>query len=281
MTRQTNNSRKVNDLSFIKNYLYDSKKTLLSSKTVFRIANVLICLSHGVSSLTDIANACNVNKSTMHRLLAALCEAQIVMQNPRDQKYNMGPLISELTSNPSITHQSLIVCAANEMDSLANYTGETIGLNALIGLQQISLYEIPSIHGFRVVLKRKVTSDFHAGSTSRVLLSQLSKIDLKLVIANLEFEPLTENTITYKDQWLAHLKQTKEQGYGISYGERLIGAMTISAPIKNYLFPIALDVVGPEARVKPRVNEFIAELLACAMRIQENIKRMQKMKSYL
>jgi DNA-binding IclR family transcriptional regulator len=279
MTRQTTDGRKMNDYSAIKDYLYDSKKSLPSSRTVFRIANVLTCLSHGINSLTDIANACNVNKSTMHRLLAALCEAHVAMQNPADQQYNLGPLISELTSDLSMTHQSLIVCAANEMDSLANYTGETIGLNALIGLQQISLYEIPSIQGFRVVLKRKYTDNMHAGATSRVLLSQLNKKDLKLVIANLDFKPLTENTITYKDQWLAHLKQAKEEGYSISYGERLIGAMTISAPIKNYLFPVALDVVGPEARVKPRVNEFIAELLACAGRIQENIKRMQKMKS--
>jgi DNA-binding IclR family transcriptional regulator len=260
-------------------FLLDSSNNLFYSKSVFRIANILLCLSHGIDTLTDIANACHVHKSTMHRLLSALCQAKITVQNPENQHYSLGPLISELASNPSVTHQNLIVCAANEMESLANYTGETIGLNALISLLQISLYEIPSIHGFRVVLKAKVTESLHAGATSRVLLSQLNKKDLKLVIANLDFKPLTENTITYKEQWLAHLKLAKERGYDISYGERLIGAMTISAPIKNYLFPVVLDIAGPEARVKPRINEFIAELIACTRRIQENIKRIQKMKS--
>jgi DNA-binding IclR family transcriptional regulator len=269
----------MNENSNIQNYLRHSKNKVSSSKYVFRITNVLICLSRGINSLTDIANACKVDKSTMYRILSALCEAQIAMQDPTDQQYRLGPLVSEIAANPSLTHQSLIVCAGNEMASLASYTGETVGLNGLIGLQEISLYEIPSIHAFRVIQTRKVEHNLHTGATARVLLSQLNKKDLNLVIKNLDFKPVTENTITYKDQWLAHMKMTKERGYGVSYGERLVGAMTISAPIKNYFFPVALDVVGPEARIKPRVNEFTAKLLASTERIQENIKQIRNTKS--
>ena len=268
----------MNENSRIQNYLRHPQKKVSSSKLVFRITNILICLSRGINSLTDIAKACNVDKSTMYRILCALCEAQIAMQDPRDQQYHLGPLISEITANPSLTHQSLIVCASNEMASLANYTGETIGLNSLIGLQEISLYEIPSIHAFRVVQTKKVEHNLHAGATARVLLSQLNKKDLNLVIKNLDFKPITENTITYKDQWLAYMKMMKERGFGISYGERLVGAMTISVPVRNYFFPVALDIAGPEARMKPRTNEFTSALIECAHRIEENIKQISKTK---
>lgn len=266
----------INENSNIQNYLRYSKNKVSSSKLIFRITNILICLSRGINSLTDIANACNVDKSTMYRILSVLCEAQITIQDPTDQQYHLGPFISEIAANPSLTHQSLILCASNEMASLATYTSETIGLNGLIGLQQISLYEIPSIHAFKVVQTRKVEHTLHAGATARVLLSQLNKKDLNLVIKNMDFKPITENTITYKDQWLAHMKMTKERGYSISYGERLIGAMTISAPIRNYFFPVALDIAGPEARLKPMTNEFINALIECTHRIEENIKRISK-----
>jgi IclR family KDG regulon transcriptional repressor len=268
----------MNDISDINKYLLDYEEKFFFSKSVFRITNILICLSHGISSLTNIANACNVHKSTTHRLLGALCKAKVVMQDPVSQQYSLGPLISEMAANPKVTHQGLIVCAANEMRALANYSGETIGLAGLIGLQQLSLFEVPSIYDFRIVVQKMFTDNLHAGATSRVLLSQINKKELTLVTANMDFKPVTDNTITYREQWFALLNLAREQGYAVSYGERILGAMSISFPIKNYLFPVALDMVGPEARIKPRLNEFLAELKICATNIEKNIKRMIEMK---
>jgi IclR family acetate operon transcriptional repressor len=172
-------------------------KTALS-KSVFRTATVLNCLSNGIGSVTEIAEICGLPKSTIHRILGELCEVQLTMQDPSSNQYYLGPLISEMAAKPIVTHESLIICAANEMSKLAGYTGETVGLAGLIGLKQISLHEIPSIHDFKIVVQKKVTEHMHAGATSRVLLAQITAKDLKLVLANMDFKALTETTITYK-----------------------------------------------------------------------------------
>jgi DNA-binding IclR family transcriptional regulator len=269
---------RLNEDPDIQNLLFDIGKKFSSSKAIFRIANILICLSHGIGAVTDIANLCKVNKSTIHRLLKALCEAGITGQDPVSHEYYLGPLISKLASNPHITHENLIICAVDELRHLAAYTGETVGLAGLIGFQQVSLYEIPSTQDFRIVVNQRFPENMHAGATAKVLLSQLGSKELKIVVSNMDFKPMTDRTVTYKDLWLAQLRQAKEQGYSVSYGERILGAMCVSFPIKNYIFPVAIDMVGPEARVKPKLNDFVNELTASSERIQQNLTRISRIK---
>jgi DNA-binding IclR family transcriptional regulator len=52
--------------------------------------------------------------------------------------------------------------------------------------------------------------------------------------------------------------------------------MCISVPIKIYTFPVAIDIAGPEARMKPKMNEFITQLKAAAYQIEQNLARMLK-----
>jgi hypothetical protein len=54
--------------------------------------------------------------------------------------------------------------------------------------------------------------------------------------------------------------------------------MCITSPIKNYVFLVAVDMVGPEARVKPKLNDFINELKMSAERIQQNLTRIPRIK---
>ena len=66
---------------------------------------------------------------------------------------------------------------------------------------------------------------------------------------------------------LEELKKVRKQGYAISYGERIIGALAISVPIKGYFFPVALTILGPEQRLKPKINKLLEEMKERASRI--------------
>jgi DNA-binding IclR family transcriptional regulator len=48
--------------------------------------------------------------------------------------------------------------------------------------------------------------------------------------------------------------------------------MGIAVPIRNYVLPAALSVIGPEVRMKPGVKKFTGALLTGAARISENLK---------
>ena len=254
--------------------LLDTSKKPTALKTIFRTANILTCLNNGIDSVTDIATACNLDKATIHRLLRALVEARIIMQDPITRKYYTGPLVAEIASNPKITHEHFVSCAIQEMRSLSKLTGESIGLNVLIGVHTVLLYEIQSSQDHKIVAKKRVAGNIHAGAHGKALLCLLNNKNLILVLSNIDFERLTEYTITFKEKFIAELKQARQQGYAVSFGERIPGGMTIAAPIKNYVLPAALGILGPEIRMKPRMAEFIQAIMESRDRISENLKQM-------
>ncbi len=242
-----------------------------SFKAVARTAEIFRCLQRRVMTVTEIADALGIHKSTSHRLLQAMEQAGLVIRNKLNRRYYIGPLIGELVSDPDVTHEYLVACALNPMKHLSEMTGESIGLNIMIGLSCVLLYEIPSIHDLQIVAKKKVINNLHAGSGGKTLLAQLNPKELNIAISNLDFKPMTERTVTGKEELLAQIDRIREQGYAISYGERIPEAMDICIPIRNYFVPTFLGILGPENRMKPKTEEFLRSLQEAVTQIENNI----------
>jgi DNA-binding IclR family transcriptional regulator len=243
-------------------------------KSVFRIAAILNCFNKGICTVSDIANTLKVNKSTIYRLLQTLNEAEITMRNPINRHYYIGPLIAQIAANPDITHNTLVLCAIDEMERLSELTGESIAINALIGINTYLLHEIPSTHDIRIAGRHRISSNLHAGGACKLLLSQLSSKDLRKVLDNISFVRLTERTVTDKEKLLEQLKTIRKQGYSVGYGERVLGAMSISAPIKNYVLPVSLGILGVEDRMKPKTAEYVNACMKSAAHIEYNLSRL-------
>jgi IclR family KDG regulon transcriptional repressor len=273
MTGKIDQAQDLNDQVDVNNSLPDDEKKPAVYKSIHRTANILKCVSNGINSVTEIANLCNLDKSTVYRLLKTLSESGLILQDPITHQYFIGPLITEIAANPFVTNENLVSCALNEMKRLSNLTSESIGLHILIGIRCVVLHEIPSTHDFAISAKKKFVEHLHAGANAKVLLSQLNSKELKIAMANMVLEPLTELTITDKDQLLAQLKQIKRQGYAISYGERITGGINIAVPINHYALPASLSILGPENRVRPKTSEFLHELVASGKQVECNLKQ--------
>ncbi len=241
--------------------------------SIAHATDVLLCLSDGVHTVTDISRQCNLGKSTVHRVLKLLQQSRLVVQNTADRRYYLGPLIVQLASNPATTHEYLIMYAADEMKRLSALSEETATLDVMIGTQLYFLYEIPSIHDLRVTQDGRITVPLHSGASAKVLLSQLGDKQLKIVLENAIISPDTKLSIGAKGQLMTQLEEIREQGYAVSHGERIDGALCISVPIRNYILPVVLSVVGPESRLRPRLERVIEELKASAGRISDKISK--------
>jgi len=248
---------------------FDPKPPAVQS--ISRAGNILQCLGNGVSTITEIARHCNLSKSTVHRLLKALEESLIVSQNPTNHRYYLGPLITQLASKPQNTHEYLITSSIDEMRRLSDISEETITISIMTGIQYVHLHEIQSRHDLRVTEEGRKTRPLFVGATTKVLLSQFDDNELKIAIKNINITPATTKTVTNKNVLMAQLKEIRKRGYAVSYGETIVGALCTSAPIRNYGLPAALSIVGPESRLKPRVNGLVKELQASADLISKKI----------
>lgn len=242
------------------------------STSLRRVTEILNCLSNDINTITDIANYLEYSTSTVHRLLQNMSKLQWVTQDMNNHKYYLGPLLTQIASNQTAAHKYLIMHTLREMDRLSAVTEETISLAIMVQLRYILLHEISSKYTLKITEESKIVSPVYSGATSKALLAQLSDRELKSTLKHVRFDPATGNQPVDKDALSAQLKEIRRQGYCVTSGERIPGGLGISAPIKNYTYPATLNILGPEDRLKPKVNQFIKELQASTSRISEDIK---------
>jgi IclR family KDG regulon transcriptional repressor len=239
--------------------------------SIAHAAAVLTCLSNGIHNLTDIARQCELGKSTVHRVLKLLKYSMLVVQDTVSRRYYLGPLVTRLASNPVTTHEYLVMCAIEEMKRLAQFSEETVAMDIMIGTHIFPLYEISSQHDLRVTQESRASGPVNAGASGKTLLSLLNEKRLRNAIDNIEVATATDRTVTNPELLLAQVGEIKQQGFAVSYGERIDGAICISVPIKNYSLPVVLSVVGPESRLRPKTKETISHMVVSAKRISDGI----------
>jgi IclR family KDG regulon transcriptional repressor len=236
-----------------------------------RATDILICLGNGINSATEIAAYCEYSISTVHRLLQNLVELGWVVQDETSHKYFLGSLVHRLASNIMTSHRYLILHALKEMTRLSNLTEETVILGALDQLHFIKLHDIPSPHNLRIIEASDKLKGQYTGATAKVLLAQLNDKELKTFLKHLKNEPASAGSVADIDTMMEQIREIRKKGYCISYGERIKGAVCVSAPVKNYFCPVALYIVGPEDRLKSQIDKLVEELKISVQLISDDI----------
>jgi len=250
-------------------------KSQTAYKSVSRVAKILSCLSEGKNAVTEIAQQCDFSNATVSRLLKALEQSNFAVRDPIHRKYYLGSFLNRIVGNPRTTHLNLITLSLGEMNRLSEICGETVILSILIGIQNIRLHTIPSRHNVRIYEDDvvNITTPKFQGAGTKALLSQLGRRDLTLALNNIKSKDVAGNTSISKKEYLEQLDQIKKQGYAISRGERIAGALMISAPVKGYHFPAILSVIGVESYLERMVHELLPEIIASANHISHNLPK--------
>lgn len=257
-----------------KSELVTNPDDIIQSKSfVNRVAKILVCLSEGKNAVTEIADDCNLSMSTTHRLLNLLAEPGFTIYDPANHQYHLGPLVGHLAANPNVTHHFLLRVTRDEMKRLSDITEETLVLSTLHGIQSQVLMSISSKHSLRVHEEDEIGRDVHSltplAAGQKVLLSQLDDAALNSI---LKFIKAMDNPLMDIEQVKGELKQIGEQGYAITRGVKIPDVMAISAPVKNYIAPLSITILGPESRLSRPASHFAAELLISVNRLSSTIQ---------
>lgn len=246
-----------------------SDKTSLV-KSIARAIDILKVLGDGADTLRDICGRLSICKSTGHRALQALEASGSVVHDPVKRRYYLGPLLLRLASNPSVSHQSLVMCALDEMQRLQEISGETVGIQVPIGTLRVFVEELPSRHSLRQSMGKGHFVPLHTGSGGRVLLAELSDSELNRILKYIKFVPSELNTPKDSDALLKEVEKARSLGYAVVNNERVSGGAGISVPVKNYICPVALSIFGPNTRfTDPTI--FLEELKKSAENISKNL----------
>ena len=154
------------------------------------------------------------------------------------------------------------------MVHLRNITGETVCLKVQAGMQNMNLEEVQSHEHVRFTEGKGHLLPLYAGASGKTMLAQFSAKNIEIYIKNIDLIPMGPNTITSKKALMKEIRKVSKQGFAVSIGEGISWGASIAVPIRRYILPAAMCIVGPKERWKPKALDFVQPLKEARDRIE-------------
>lgn len=199
-----------------------------------RALKILASYGHGAEekSVTELAHALFLPKSTAHRIVITLEEEGFLEQNPITRKYRLGPAVLEL-SKALAGRNALVEIAMPHMRALAHQIGHTIHLSIMAGYDLLIIGVESGTSRVRVGSEVGDRLVPHATASGKVLLAALSESELEDYIAATGLHAVTQATITSPDRLKRTLQRVRTEGVAYNSGESDPGLEGIAAPIRH------------------------------------------------
>jgi IclR family acetate operon transcriptional repressor len=217
-------------------------------------------------SLTDIVTATGLAKPTTHRMLALLEYAGLLVREPVDKSYSVGPRLAALgldimlnASVRSARHAILL--------KLVSDIGETCNLTMLDNGQIIYADRVDSAWPLKVDLKPGSHVPLYCSASGKLFLSWMPPSKRSAMLEQIALERLTDNTITDIEALETELVQTRARRVAVDNEEYLAGLVCVAVPVTltNGRLCASVAVQAPVARLPlARALEFVPILQQAA-----------------
>lgn len=212
--------------------------------------------------VSELSRALGLDKSTVYRLLTTLKSREYGEQDPETRKYVVGPRMIAVSSR-ILDNNDVYLQARLVMKKLLQETRETVHLAMRMENQVVYIAQEISPEVVSVNTEIGQREPIHCTAVGKALVAFLPEEELEAIIRHLDFRPYTSRTITDPDQFRAHCRQIRAQGYAVDDEELYPGVRCIAAPIRGYDGSVltSLGVSGPATRLQsgiiPRLGRIV------------------------
>jgi IclR family transcriptional regulator, KDG regulon repressor len=224
----------------------------MKAGTLVKGLNLLTVLSAKSSdySLTELATAVEIDKSTVHRILAVMETMGFVEKDQETKRYTVGPQFRALLST---NYGQIQRSALPVMRLVAESLGITVALRVREGKQMVVIDRVESNDRLRVSFPLGLRHSISFGSAGKAFLAFLPP--------NEAMQLLGTGSLTRNAALWSSLARIKKKGYATSRGIPVKGTVSVSVPIVTaHERPIAvLSLSWPSAKYPNRKIRQIAE----------------------
>lgn len=232
-------------------------------RAVERALDILECFSdEGVLSLMEIVGRIDLPASTVYRLVSTLVERGFLMRENGTNKYSLGPAVALLGSR-SFKHLDVRRVALPLMKDLASKTGESISLYMAISGKRVCVERVNSPFGLRREVEVGEQLPLTRGAAGKVLLAYADDS------LRAEAEKMEGHKVKAEE-----LERIRENGYGVSHGEREEGVSAVAAPVFDATGRAiaTLCASGPSFRFTgERVDLYVQAITKAAVTISRSL----------
>jgi DNA-binding IclR family transcriptional regulator len=247
----------------------DTRSSATRVQVVERAIDILGVLAKGRATLSEVTRDVGLPKGTTFRILGALQYEKLVVKDPVDSSYQLGPGFLRLSQTQTPWFGALTMLAEPAMSKLLEAARETVAVHVRVGSERICVAELASPQQIRYSAEVGALVPIYVGAAGKVLLAQLEGPALERLLGALDLEPLTGDTIHDRGDLVAAVERAREDGYAQSVGERVASAAAISVPIAlDSQFGASLSLLGPADRFTEEARlARLDDLLAAAKEV--------------
>ena len=196
-------------------------------------------------TLAELSERIGLNKTTAHRLLAALESEALVERSTARGSYRLGPATVALGVQAQSTN-SLRVRARPVLERMARRSRETATLEVLFGDDTLILDEYTGGRMVNAIGYVGTRWPAHATSTGKAILAVQNPAVIPLTEP---YERFTDKTVASADALSAELGRIRKRGYATVVDELEYGYSAVAVAIaERGIVRAALSVGGPTAR---------------------------------
>jgi len=221
-------------------------------------------------TLTEVANACKLNKTATQRFLYTLCSLEYIHRDP-NKSYVLGTKVLSLGFN-YFNASTLVKLVKPYLDELSSRFNKTVNLAILDDVETLILYRKEVVKFFKYDIGPGAKFPAHAGCLGKVLLAGLPLKELKKRINKMKLHPVTQKTITSKEMLLEEINGIKKQGYGVSKQELSMDLDSFAVPLVDTK-PEVVGVINFSTQAESSSSDDLQVLLDSLLKKGEEISR--------
>ncbi len=237
-----------------------------STLKAFGVLEVLVRAGRAVT-LSELMQATELPKPTLHRTLALFEEAGFLSREPGGRAYIIGDRLSRfgldvLRNDAAATERRMV------LRRVVSEIGESCNLAVLHKGALIYLDRIEASWPLRLQLPTgEVVMPPHCCASGKLLLAHLPVPDRQRLLELMALERFTLRTITDRQVLASEMDRIVSAGYAVDNEEYVLGVACVAVPVQNRHGEIvaAIAVQGATARLPlMRAIEFVPQLRAAA-----------------
>ncbi|MGN9838914.1 IclR family transcriptional regulator [Nonomuraea sp. H19] len=224
---------------------------------------------HTGLSLTQLAEALELSKSTVLRLSVPLIEARLLERDRKTGAYRLGHGTLRL-GQAYLATLDLRAVAAEESHRLMSEVRETVHLVVYDPPHVVYIDKVENSANVRMASRIGSRGPVHATAVGKAILAWQPDE----AIAELVLEPRTKHTITDPERLRAELAAIRRRGYAVDDRENEPEVRCVAAPIFNHNDAVsaAISVSGLTSRITAaRVRELGPVVAGAAARISRKL----------
>lgn len=242
--------------------------------TLLRGLSILSLFSQNTPtlSLTEIATATALNKTTTFRMVNTLEVAGYLMRDPETKRYRPGIRVLQL-GFAALANLELRQTARPFLERLSQSVGETVSLSVLDGMQLIYIDRVRNRQIVGVVLGLGSRLPAHCASMGKAMLAFLPPEELERRLSQAPLKACTPNSIVNRQALLAELEKVRRQGFATNDEELEMGLRAVAAPVwdRSGQVAAAVNITGSAAMISRQ--RMLDELALAVTRTAKEISR--------